>query len=427
MPFQMEMMQRDDEKLLIASCGISSGKTFAASVYIAKNLIEQKRIIAGAQTFTSLNRVLFGEVRKRLSEWSVPYEYNKTEKEIRVGGEGVCFGATSENPDAILGLSDIHVLVLDEAGYLNENLYNWGCDRLRGPGVEMPRVRLYTSPDSFSSTHAWFVNLCGKNPGSIVRASALDNLYTSPQFKQDLLERYPPGTKLYDQQILGLIVDSRSAAMAIDDRLFLNTRPPHNPMDPVWVGADVAGQGRDDSVIMVIDDYGYVESRRFNHAETQVLVSELLEINRKYDVAGCGIDCTGGFGTGLFDYTKSSVRNDEAVNFGSASSVDWYNNLRTEMHFMARDAVKGSPFYMPETDDGAKIREECRYALYYVNPKGKTAMFPKEDIKKAIGRSPDALDSLLLAVRARKLSDGGVIETAGTREIANRLLKAAGY
>ena len=424
MPFQMEMLQRDEEKLLIACCGVSSGKSYAASVYIAKQLCEQKRVIAGAQNFTALNRVLFGEVRKRLSEWNVPFDYRKTEKEIQVG-DGICYGATSENPSAILGLSECHCLILDEAGYLDENLYNWGADRLRGRTVAKPKIRLFTSPDSFSPSHAWFIELCNKHPEAIINASALDNIYTSEEFKQDLLERYPPGSQLYDQQILGKIVDSRSANVAIDDRLFCLDRPAHDRTMPVWVGCDIAGQGRDDSVFVVIDDYGFLESRRFHHAETQLLVSELLEINRTYEVAGGCIDCTGGFGTGLYDYTKSSVRNLEAVNFGSASSKDYFNNLRTELHFCMRDAVSGSHFYMPTTDDGAKIREEARYALYYVNPQGKTAMFPKEDIKKAIGRSPDALDAALLATRARGMSEGGVKAHTVAKNVAARMLAAA--
>lgn len=425
MPFQLEMMQRDDEKLLIACCGVSSGKSYAASVYIAMKLVQQNTIIAAAQNFTALNRVLFGEVRKRLNEWGIPYEYNKTDKEIHVGENGVVYGATSENPDAILGMTEVNILVIDEASYCQENLYNWGCDRLRGRTVQMPRIRLFTSPDSFNAAHAWFINLCNKNPGSIIHASALDNIYTSEEFKKDLLERYPPGTALYSQQILGLIVDSRSANVAIDDRHFATSRPAHAPGDPVWIGCDLAGAGRDDSVYVAIDDYGIVESRRFHHAETQQLVSELLEMNRAYKVAGVCIDCTGGFGSGLFDYTKSSVKNVDGVNFGSAAECDDYNNLRTEMHFLCRRSVDESHFYVPETDDGAKIREEVRYALYYIDNRGKTAMIPKEDIKKSIGRSPDALDALLLAVRARGASIGTLSRKhVDARSVAQRMLAA---
>jgi hypothetical protein len=288
----------------------------------------------------------------------------------------------------------------------------------------MPRIRLFTSPDSFNAAHAWFVNLCNKNPKAIINASALDNIYTSDEFKADLLERYPPGTQLYEQQILGHIVDSRSANMAIDDRLFAHDRPAHRSNEPVWIGCDLAGAGRDDSVFVAIDDYGFIESRRFHHAETQLLVSELLQMNQQYNVAGVCIDCTGGFGNGLFDYTKRSVKNVDGINFGSAAEDDSFNNLRTEMHFGLRQAVSETNLYLPENDDGAKIREECRYALYFVDNKGRTAMFPKEDIKKAIGRSPDALDALLLAVKARNSSQGIGKHAVDAKAVVQRLLAA---
>ena len=343
-----------------------------------------------------------------------------------MGERGVVYGATSENPEAILGLTEIDILVIDEASYCCEELYSWGSDRLRGRTVKIPRKRLFTSPDSFSPSHAWFVDLCVKNPLSVINASALDNIYTSAEFKEDLLERYPEGTALYEQQILGHVVDSRSANVAIDDRLFTCSRLPHVHGSPVWVGCDIAGQGRDDSVFSVIDDAGVVEIRRFHGAETQELVSELLQINRTYNVAGVAIDCTGGFGNGLHDFVRKSVSNVEGVNFGSASTVDYYNNVRTEMHFILRDAVKGGEFFCPESDDGKKIREECRYALYFVDSRGKTAMLPKEDVKKAIGRSPDALDSLILAVRARARNVESVTKSVNVQNAAARMLAAFG-
>lgn len=51
-------------------------------------------------------------------------------------------------------------------------------------------------------------------------------------------------------------------------------------------------------------------------------------------------------------------------------------------------------------------------------------MFPKEDIKKAIGRSPDALDALLLAVKSRNASQGVGKHSVDARAIAQRLLAA---
>ena len=77
----------------------------------------------------------------------------------------------------------------------------------------------------------------------------------------------------------------------------------------------------------VIDDYGLVEWLEFFHAETQKLVSTMLEINRKYKVEGALVDSTGGFGNGLVDYRKSTVGT-VGVNFSEKADDDNMFNVR---------------------------------------------------------------------------------------------------
>lgn len=423
---QLDFMSREDDHLVMLVTGVGAGKSYVASWYAAKMFVQGHRIIVSAQNFKALSRVLFKEIRHRLDELHFPYTYNKTAMEISgpEGFNGWVVGFSAENPEGILGLSDMDVYIADEFFFCQEDMYNYACDRLRGKNVTKTYIRLISSPNSFDPAAAWAVNLVSKNPKAVINASTLDNPFTSQEYKDDILSRYPPGTELYAQQVQGLLVDSRAANVAIDDRLFAHDRPAHRSNEPVWIGCDLAGAGRDDSVFVAIDDYGFIESRRFHHAETQLLVSELLQMNQQYNVAGVCIDCTGGFGNGLFDYTKRSVKNVDGINFGSAAEDDSFNNLRTEMHFGLRKAVSESSMYLPENDDGSKIREECRYALYFVDNKGRTAMFPKEDIKKAIGRSPDALDALLLAVKARNSSQGIGKHRTDPKAVAQRLLAA---
>lgn len=427
LPHQLEFLSRDDDPLVIMCTGISAGKTYAASWYVAQQLQQQKRLIVSAQNYDALHRVIFAETMKRLEEIGVPYTYNKTAKEIHVGKRGLAYGMTSENPTGILGLSNIDILVMDEAAYQCEEAYNWASDRLRGPEVVIPKKRLFSSPDSFNQVHAWFANLCAKYPQCVINASALDNYKNPKAFRDELLERYPVGTVLYDQQVLGKFVDSRLANAAIDDRNFMDSRPAHMNDMPVWVGIDCAGQGRDDSMFVVIDEFGIVETRRRHGSETQDLVSEMLDINRTYVVQGAAVDLTGGFGSGLYDYTKRTVRNMYGINFAEAPDEEVYNNVRTQMHFDVRNTLTGSQFYCPLTDDGAKIREECRHVLYIIDTKGRTALIPKEDVRKSVSRSPDALDALCLAVRAKKLASGAIKGKADPRAVANRMLAAFGH
>lgn len=423
---QLDFMSREDDHLVMLVTGVGAGKSYVASWYAAKMFVQGHRIIVSAQNFKALSRVLFKEIRKRLDELHFPYTYNKTTMEISgpEGFNGWVVGFSAENPEGILGLTDMDVYIADEFFFCQEEMYNYACDRLRGKNITKTYIRLISSPNSFDPAAAWAVNLVSSHPRDVINASTLDNPFTSQEYKDDIVSRYPVGTELYEQQVLGHLVDSRAANIAIDDRKFVSSRPVHNANDPVWIGADLAGAGRDDSMYVVIDDYGIVETRRYHHAETQMLVSEMLDLNRTYYVAGACIDVTGGFGTGLFDYTKRSVRSMEGVNFGGAPIDLNYNNIRTEMHFGLRKEIDETSFYVPEHDDGAKIREETRYALYIIDGKGRSAMIPKEDIKKALGRSPDALDALLLAVKAKRTSNGSNM-TYDARAIASRMLAAA--
>ena len=132
-PFQVDFWERRDDPFVIASCGVSSGKTRIGAWWVVRELLKGKRNLVGCQSFTALSRVMFMEIVKILDELGVSYAYNKSAKEIRCrDSDGVIFGYTGENPGGVLGLSEIHNLLLDEASYCPEEAYLWAADRCRG-------------------------------------------------------------------------------------------------------------------------------------------------------------------------------------------------------------------------------------------------------------------------------------------------------
>lgn len=395
MPFQMEMLKRDDEKLLIACCGVSSGKTYAASIYIAMQLVKQRRIIAGAQTFTALDRVLLGQVIQRLSEWHVPYEYSRTAKEIRVGREGIVYGTTSEHPEGILGLSECHCMILDEASYLDERLFQWGSDRLRGRTVDVPKIRLFTSPDNMNQSHAWFINLCREHPEAVINASALDNRYTSVAFKEDLLQRYPPGTPLYDQQILGKITDTDIATQIVRRADFIAAKLPCDSKD-TWMGCDFSGGVNCDSdVVAIVDSTGVVEIVEDNELNTQQKTAAIKMMWDKYSPKYNFADNTGGFGKGAIDLCADKNITLNGVNFQNKAISEDYPSLRVEMFIeLARDIKRG--FWVPP-----EVKDELLAFQSFIDTKGRIALIPKDLVKKVLGHSPDKSDAIALANYAR--------------------------
>ena len=188
---------------------------------------------------------------------------------------------------------------------------------------------------------------------------------------------------------------------------------------------DVASGGRDSSVYCVIDEYGLVEWREEFHAETQKLVSTMLDINRRYKVESALVDTTGGFGTAVVDYTKSAM-NTDGVNFAGCSDDDNIFNVRSQMYVDLGKTVKESSFYLPDAGDSLRCRNQLSYTTYIINNRGQMQLVPKADIAKIVGGSPDHADALVLANRARKLA-GTARKRTSAKEIAARMLRAAGY
>ena len=143
-----------DDYLRIACTGISAGKSRALALWLVMQIVRKPgcRCIAIAQTHKALKRVLIRELKVVCALLGIAYKYNKTEQEFSIGSS-VVFGYSGENPEAILGLSEIDILVIDEAAYICEEAYQYASDRMRG-GKYPPMVRLISSaPHQLSAEH----------------------------------------------------------------------------------------------------------------------------------------------------------------------------------------------------------------------------------------------------------------------------------
>lgn len=418
--FQLDFLSRENDPLLIAQTGISAGKTRALAWWAVSRFVKGERIILCAQNYRALKKVVFRDVINILIQICPSFDpvrdYNKSDHCIQTKGLGEIDGATGENPGAILGFTEFDDLGIDEAGYCPEELYNYACDRLRGEGVKGSGIVRLTSSPNGAPQNSWFSALCKKNSDKVVRSTALDNPFTSSEFKNKLIERYGVGTLLYRQQVLGEIVEQDFLTSVV--RAFDYAQIRRGTGGGVYCGVDFAAAGRDDSVFYVRDDFGPLETIRLHDADTQKLASTVFYVRDKWRPEAFALDGTGGFGNGTYDLTKGRAPV-FLVNFGSASDDPEHRflNKRTEMYFNAADMIKGGHYIQ---SDG--IKEELRATQYYIDEKGKTRLIPKEDIIKIIGHSPDESDAFVLSVEAQRR--GNVAGAAG--RVASAILAKAG-
>lgn len=398
-PFQVEFMRRKDEPLVILQTGVGAGKSRALAWWCIYRCKRGERVLAVAQNYRALCEVLFREIQIVCTLIGIQFDENKSSKTIRIGN-GCVYGATGDNPKGILGFTDFTCAVFDEAAYLPVEVYHFVCDRLRGEDVDEPIMRFTSSPSSEPAS-AWFRQLCMDNQSCVIRATSLDNAFTSKKYKLSLIKRYGIGTALYRQQVLGEFLDSD-----LEDTLFVHdvleaAQKRHDEenrhfMDEFAViGLDCARFGGDYTVGVLRIGNRIVKIIRARNTDTgqQVDIVRQLKNYCEYDcnVHLDAVCVDSAYGSGAIDMLKQLGYNVYEVPFAESASEKQYYNCRAEMYFAALNWLKeGGSF----RDD--ELCSDLSAQRYLLDDGGKFRLVPKEIIKKTLERSPDTSDAFAL-------------------------------
>lgn len=403
-----------NDDLRIACTGISAGKSRALAWWIIMQMVRCNgiRCIGIAQTHKALKRVLIRELQSVCTIKGLSYEYNKSEQEFSLDNGSVLFGYSGENPEAMLGLSEIDLLAVDEAAYIPEEAYQYASDRMRGGRYE-PMTRLISSPQSMSAEN-WFSSLCKNHPDSVIHATALDNPFTSDKFKQGLKDRYVEGSNIYRQQVLGEIFDFDIASQIVMRSDFIAAKMVNPHRKGYWMGADFAGLGADENAVVVIDETGMVDWKKAPDLNTSQKVEQIAELWRNFKPICAYGDGTGGYGQGAMDLAETKDMKMTSINFAQkAYDEDDYPNARTEMYLELAKEIRNG-FWVCE-----EVKNEVLAMQVEINKKGQRSLLPKELAKKILGHSPDLADATALAVYAKNhggaKADGGYSEEEARR------------
>lgn len=402
LPYQKEFIRRANDPLVILCAGVSAGKTRAAATWVVLECLKKKsRIIAGAQTHVALERVLFREIEMMLQSFGVQYKYNKGQYfQLENGSE--IFGATNENPVAVLGYTDIDGAIIDEAAYASEDFFNYTADRLRGEHIKVPKIRLITSPSN-SVASKWFKDLCMKHPDAVIHATSLDNKFTSEEFKQQLIDRYGKGTPLYRQQVLGEFIETDTSDALVTPDKFAGS-PCLEGGNRYWIGVDIARFGVDRTCIIVRNNREIVDMSILHQADSHAIIGEIKRLSIGRNVERIYLDGTGGYSSGVFDILKLELDNVFEVNFGAKSPDVMCSNNRSYMYRKLKEAIE-SGFYVNDKD---LIEEICAQRMK-LNAAGLFQLVPKEEVKEYLGgKSPDLSDALALSFYSNEKMENSV-------------------
>ena len=398
--WQKQFMDRFNDDLTIACTAVSAGKTRVLAMWLVLQCIQKPGIrgIMIAQNYRALTKVLIHDIQAFAQQIQYPIDWNKGSQEIHFPNGSVLFGYSAENPNSVLGLSEISILAVDEAAYCNEDIYNYSRDRMRG-GKYPPMVRLISSPSTMGRVQNWFSAICKKYPNKVITATYKDNPFTSDEYKHELEERYGIGTNLFRQQCLGEIFDTDIASQIIFRGEFPTFKRDDNS-GLYFLGYDAAGLGADFNEIVVVDKCGMVDYKEMREADTFQIVDAISTYHGKFNIQNMFADGTGGYSKGPCDVAKDKGLDITGINFAQkAFDFNTYPNARTEMYLELAKAVKQG-FWVNDI-----VKEEMLAQSVTINGRGLQALVPKEDVKKVLGHSPDLCDAVALAVYAMNHTD----------------------
>lgn len=418
--WQKEFLQHFDDDLFIVKAGVGAGKSRIMAIWIVLQCMKNPnlRCICIAQNYRALTKVLFREILTVSVSMGINVTHNKSAVEIEFPNKSIIFGYSAENPDSLLGLTEISILCIDEAAYCSEEIYNNARDRMRGSKYKS-KTRLISSPvNNFAikKVSNYFSELCKKYQEQVMTVSSLDNPFTSEEYKKELKERYVEGSNLYNQQILGEILDIEPSNQIIFRKDFV----PLNRVDPDninYFGYDAAGLGSDRDVMVIIDKYGVKEVKESQSTDTFEKVAIISDQYKRFNViSGCA-DGTGGYSSGVTDVLKQKGIMVTPVNFAqSAYNKEEYPNARTEMYLEAIKAIKEGFYIPPEYIEEFLVQEA------FINNKGQLALVPKDLIRKALNKSPDVSDAIALAIYSMNHRDNSLLEAKKAKSIASKYL-----
>ena len=418
--WQKEFIEHFDDDLFIVKAGVGAGKSRIMAIWLVLQCMKNPdmRCICIAQNYRALTKVLFREILIVSESMGINLTHNKSAVEIEFPNKSIIFGYSAENPDSLLGLTEISILCIDEAAYCSEEIYNNARDRMRGSKYKS-KTRLISSPiNSFRSTKVsnYFTELCKKYTEQVMTVSSLDNPFTSEEYKNELKERYVEGSNLYNQQILGEILDIEPSNQIIFRKDFV----PLNRIDPDninYFGYDAAGLGSDRDVMVIIDKYGVKEVKESLSTDTFEKVAIISDQYKRFNViSGCA-DGTGGYSSGVTDVLKHKGIMVTPVNFAqSAYDKEQYPNARTEMYLEAIKVIQQGFYIPPEYIDEFLVQEA------FINNKGQRALVPKDLIRKALNKSPDVSDAIVLAIYSMNHRDNSLLAAKKAKSIASKYL-----
>ena len=410
-----------ERRVAVKACH-ASGKTFAAAAIALWFACRYRnaRVITLAPGWLTTRAVIWSEIHSLLqrARFKLPTTVaNQTE--IRSGADNLLLGLSANEPTRLQGHHAEHILLIaDEAT---------GIDPTFWPAVEgilasgdshllllgNPTVSSGYFYDAFGRNRAaWSTftisafdtpNLAGNSLERLLTMSDEDldqNTHPFLTTRRWVRERFdewyngsPENSPLWQSRVLGEFPSASSNALIPLALLEAACRPPIDHGDPITVGVDPAGPGRDRTVAVACAAGAILDVGVFTDANAE---GPTIQFIRKWRdrVKTVRVD-SAGLGFYFSEHMRPLGYRTEAINVASSSAdKERFANLKAERFWFLRERfAKGQVSGLSD-----EMLAELAAIEYVVDTHGRIAIESKASVTSALGRSPDLAEALMICL-----------------------------
>lgn len=397
-----EALETNENPFISVRSGHGTGKT-----YILANLAnyiglteDDAKIVMTAPVAAQLKNQLIPELKK----WSKNL-YPSLDSLVDVKSMEVVYGkinqnkavartARKENSEALAGVHGKFVLyIIDEASGVDQKIFDVIMGALTGDRF------LFVMCSNPTRTVGEFHDSHNKKK-KFHRTVHLDS-EKSANVKKSWIkmmeDKYGRDSNTFRVRVNGNFPATQTdAVFSLEDieRLFDSKRIIDDSGIEVW-SQDVARFGDDKNQLYKRKGYrgrGFISSEKQDTMQTASKFT--YEYNIAYNKPDYAFFDVIGVGAGVFDRVCQLGLSQICLeaNVSNKATNPIYFNKRTEMYFNLQEAIKKG-FY---TQYDEELEEELLSLTYSYTPDGKTKLCSKDEVKEAIGRSPDKADAVAL-------------------------------
>jgi hypothetical protein len=401
------------QKRTAVKSGHGVGKTlFAAAAALTVTGLYQCQLIATSSSQFQVRTRLWAEFKRLYRRARIPIGGELTETMLWFDDKWFATAVATDDPNNIQGGHGENVVVVaDEAQGVKTPIWDaiesmMGSSSAKSLFLFNP---LYSTGPSFDLSRQpdkWrlLTFSCLNHPNVLTGTEVIPGAVTR-EWVEDRRRAWGEASPLYQARVLGNYPTRTATQIFSLDDLEACTEIliPESARDGGYIGCDPARFGDDDTDITVSIDREVVHHESHNGWSTSQTAGRLVQLMDEYDIPPerVAIDTTG-VGAGVADILRDQGRKVNEVVVGGAPHYDWkpitgtmkFVNRRAELHFVGRELLRLRLAKIP-------ARYEDMWAdLLAPNQKpprsdGGLVVEAKDELRKRLGRSPNAGDSWL--------------------------------